>query len=155
MNIDIPGFGKLSLAHLVLGYDGTIARDGKLLSNLDKTLEEISMLLSIHVLTTDSCSRVERELAGLHCNVKILNGQNVTEQKQQYVLDLGAEGVVCFGNSANDCLMLKSARLGVAVIEGEGGAASAIHNADIIVRSIYDAMGLLLLPQRIVATLRS
>jgi soluble P-type ATPase len=52
-------------------------------------------------------------------------------------------------------LMLKAARLGIAVLEGEGCAVCAIQHADIVARSIYDAMGLLMIPQRIIATLRS
>jgi soluble P-type ATPase len=51
--------------------------------------------------------------------------------------------------------MLKAARLGIAVLEGEGSAVSAILQADIVARSIYDALGLLMVPQRIAATLRS
>lgn len=155
MNIDIPGFGMLGLKHLVLDYNGTIARDGKLLSNIGRTLEDISELLTIHVLTADTCGTAEQELAGLPCTLQIFSGDQITEQKEHYVQALGAEQVVCIGNGANDRLMLKAARLGIAVLEGEGSAVCTVQHADIIARSIYDAMGLLMIPQRIVATLRS
>jgi len=154
MNIDIPGFGTLDLKHLVLDYNGTIARDGKLLSNLGRTLEDIAEHLTIHVLTADTCGTAEQELVGLSCTLQIITGDQITEQKEQYVQALGAEQVVCIGNGANDRLMLKAARLGIVVLEGEGSAVCAIQHADIIARSIYDAMGLLMIPQRIVATLR-
>ena len=154
MNIDIAGFGSLSLKYLVLDYNGTIARDGKLLSNLDKTLEELAGKYSIHVLTADSCGTAALELAGLPCTVQIFNGDLIAEQKERYVHELGADHVVCVGNGANDRLMLKAARLGIAVLEGEGSAVSAIQHADVIARSIYDAMGMLMIPQRIIATLR-
>jgi P-type E1-E2 ATPase len=155
MNINIPGFGNLSLKHLVLDYNGTVARDGKLLSNIGRTLEDIAEKLAIHVLTADTCGTAEQELAGLPCTLQVLTGDQITEQKEQYVNALGAEQVVCIGNGANDSLMLKTARLGIAVLEGEGSAVCTFQHADIIVRSIYDAMGLLMIPQRIVATLRS
>ena len=155
MNMDIPGFGNLDLKHLVLDYNGTIARDGKLLSNIGRTLEDVAEYLTIHVLTADTCGTAEQELAGLPCLLQIFTGDQITEQKEQYVNTLDADQVVCIGNGANDRLMLEAARLGIAVLEGEGSAVSAIQHADIIVRSIYDAMGLLLIPQRIVATLRS
>lgn len=155
MDIDIPGFGSLDLKYLVLDYNGTIARDGKLLSNVDKTFEELAEYFSIYVLTADTCGTAEKELAGLPCNLKVLTGGRVAEQKEHFVRQLGADRVVSIGNGANDYLMLQHSRLGIAVLEGEGGAAGAIQNADIIVRSIYDAMGMLLIPQRIVATLRN
>lgn len=155
MNIDIPGFGSLCLNHLVLDYNGTIARDGKLLSNMDKTLAELAGHLSIHILTADTCGTAAEELSGLPCVVHILAGERTAEQKEEYIRTLGAEQVVCIGNGANDRLMLKAARLGIAVLEGEGSAVCAIQHADIVARSIYDAMGLLMIPQRIIATLRS
>ena len=154
MIIDIPGFGILNLKHLVLDYNGTIARDGRLLSNIGTTLHELAGHFSIHVLTADTCGTAEQELAGLPCAVQILVGDQIAEQKEQYVHGLGSEQVICIGNGANDRLMLKAARLGISVLEGEGSAVSAIQNADIVVRSIYDAMGLLLISKRIIATLR-
>jgi soluble P-type ATPase len=50
--------------------------------------------------------------------------------------------------------MLHAARLGIAVIEGEGAAAQAVMAAAIVVRSIADAFDLLLNPTRCKATLR-
>jgi P-type E1-E2 ATPase len=87
--------------------------------------------------------------------VQVIEAGNEAEQKQQYVRSLGADRVVAVGNGANDRLMLQTARLGIAVLEGEGSAVSAIQHADVVARSIYDAMGMLLIPQRLVATLRS
>jgi soluble P-type ATPase len=143
------------LQHLVFDYNGTIARDGNLLSNIDRTFTDLSAHFTIHVLTADTCGTAEKELSGLPCLVKVLHGDKTAEKKASYVQDLGAEGVACIGNGANDCLMFKAARLSIAVLEGEGMAIRAIRNADILVRSIYDALGLMLIPKRIVATLRT
>ena len=155
MQISIPGSGELDFAYLVLDFNGTIARDGKLLSNLDRTFEELATQYAIHVLTADSCGSVAGELASLPCLVQVIEAGNEAQQKQQYVRSLGADRVVAVGNGANDRLMLQTARLGIAVLEGEGSAVSAIQHADVVARSIYDAMGMLLIPQRLVATLRS
>jgi len=155
MMIEIPGFGTADVRHLVFDYNGTIARDGKLLSNIDKTFSELATSFTIHVLTADTCGTAMKELANQPCTVKLLQGDRTAELKEQYVVGLGADQVVAIGNGANDRLMLKAARLGIAVLEGEGSAVTAILNADIITRSIYDALGLLVIPQRLVATLRS
>jgi soluble P-type ATPase len=50
--------------------------------------------------------------------------------------------------------MLDSARLGIAVIEAEGGSSDAIAAADIVMRDIVSALELLLNPKRLIATLR-
>ena len=62
---------------------------------------------------------------------------------------------VCIGNGRNDRLMLKSAALGLAVVLAEGIAGETIPAADVISRSINDALDLLLNPLRLTATLRS
>lgn len=155
MTIDIPGVVTMQLQHLVLDYNGTIARDGKLLSNLGRTLEDLASQITIHVLTADSYGSVAKELEGLPCIVHTIPQGQEAEAKARYVQDLGADQVVSIGNGANDRLMLKAARLGIAILEGEGSAVSAILNADIVARSSYDAFGLLMIPQRIAATLRT
>lgn len=155
MLLTIPGTGTLELQHLVLDYNGTIARDGHLMSNLQKTLTDLAETVTVHVLTADTGGTVAQELEGLPCRLHIITSGNEAEQKEAYIQALGADTVVAMGNGANDRLMLKTARLGIAVLEGEGTAASAILHADLVVRSMYDALGLLMVPQRIVATLRS
>lgn len=155
MTIDIPGVGTIDLKHLVFDFNGTIARDGQLLSNLDRTFVELAEQFTLHVVTADSSGTAGEALTGLPCSLTLLDGDKTTELKEQYVRKLGADQVVAIGNGANDRLMLKASRLGIAVLEGEGSAACTILHADIIVRSIYDALGLLMIPQRIVATLRT
>jgi P-type E1-E2 ATPase len=155
MTIDIPGVGTLTLKHLAFDFNGTIARDGQLLSNIDRTFAILAEQFTIHVITADTSGTAGEALAGLPCCVKLLEGDKTTELKEQYVRELGADQVIAIGNGANDRLMLKAARLGIAVLEGEGSAASAVLQADIVCRSIYDALGMLMVPQRIVATLRS
>ena len=50
--------------------------------------------------------------------------------------------------------MLKAAALGIAVIGHEGAAFEALAAADVVTHDIFDAIGLLLNPKRLIATLR-
>jgi soluble P-type ATPase len=50
--------------------------------------------------------------------------------------------------------MLKEAAIGIAVVGPEGASAAALQQADVVTRSIIDALDLLLNPRRLVATLR-
>jgi soluble P-type ATPase len=51
--------------------------------------------------------------------------------------------------------MLRTAALGMAVIQAEGAAAAALKEADVVVTDVRDALDLLLNPLRLVAALRS
>ena len=154
LEINIPGFGTIDAAHLVCDFTGTLSVDGHLLPGVANLLDELAATLAIHVVTADTFGRVHKELAGHSYEVTVLSGQGFDVQKEQYILALDPGLVVAIGNGANDRLMLKTARLGIAVIEGEGCATDAMFNADIVVRSILEGLSLLLNPQRIIATLK-
>jgi len=154
MHIDIPGFGILKLKHLVSDYTGTLSHDGKLISGVSEMLAELSRIFTIHVLTADTFGMATSELSGITCSIQILSGSNVAEQKQSYVEALGADSVIAIGNGNNDKFMLKTARVGIAVMEGDGCAAIAIANADVVARNIHEALGMILHPKRLIANLR-
>ncbi|MBM4289565.1 MAG: hypothetical protein FJ135_15730 [Deltaproteobacteria bacterium] len=94
-------------------------------------------------------------MAHLPCRVSVLGQEFQAEAKLRYIQELGAEQTVCIGNGRNDRLMLKAAALGLAVILEEGIAKETIQAADIVAKSINDALDLLLNPLRLTATLRS
>jgi soluble P-type ATPase len=155
LTIDIPGFGTLDIRHLVSDFTGTLSVDGILLPEVKELLADVGRLLNVHVLTADTFRKAHTALKGIDCTLTVLSGADFDRQKEAYVRNLGPEQVVAIGNGNNDRLMLKAARLGIAVIEGEGCAVSSLANADIAVRNIRDALGLLLNPKRCTATLRT
>ena len=152
--LDIPGFGPVRLEHLVSDFTGTLSVDGRLLPGVNERLQKIAGFVKIHILTADTFGMARKELKDLPCEIHILTGDAHDEQKQRYVEELGADRVVAFGNGNNDRAMLKSARIGIAVTEGEGCATDAIMAADIHVTSAENGLDLLLSPKRLKATLR-
>jgi soluble P-type ATPase len=155
LEIEIPGFGLVRLKHLVSDFTGTLSVDGRLLPGVKERLNKIAKFLTIHVLTSDTFGKAKSELRGVHCETHILKeGAHHDLQKEEYVKKLGASSVVAFGNGNNDRRMLKAARLGIAVTEGEGCAVDAIRAADIHVPSAKAGLDLLLNPKRCKATLR-
>jgi hypothetical protein len=74
MELAIPGFGRLSLEHLVLDYNGTLAVDGKLLPGVKARLARLSGMLRIHVVTADTFGKARAGLRGLDCRLEILQG---------------------------------------------------------------------------------
>jgi hypothetical protein len=51
---NIPDFGWLRLAHLVLDYNGALAFDGRLISGVADFLELLAKHLRIHIITADT-----------------------------------------------------------------------------------------------------
>jgi soluble P-type ATPase len=154
IEIDIPGFGIVKLEHLVSDFTGTLSVDGMLLPKVEARLNKLSEVLKVHILTADTFGKARTALKDVKCGMQILIGENHDAQKEEYVNNLGAGSVVALGNGKNDRKMLKAAKIGIAVTEGEGCAVDAIMAADIHVRSALDGLDLLLNTKRCKATLR-
>jgi P-type E1-E2 ATPase len=153
--IDIPGFGAIAIEHLVLDFNGTLAVDGALLPGVAQRLTVLSTRLAISVLTADTRGTAAKALADVPCRLEVVPNYGQAEAKQRVVESLGAERVAAIGNGRNDRLMLKAARLGIAVIQAEGVATETLLGGCIVVPTANDALDLLLHPLRLVATLRS
>jgi len=154
LSVEIPGWRKLDLEVLLLDYNGTLALNGKMFAGLRERIARVAELLEVHVLTSDTFGTAARECEGLPVKLKVLATDDHTREKSEYVRQVGSHHVVAVGNGANDVLMLERADLGIAVIGPEGCAGAALRVADVAVATIDDALGLLLAPQRLVATLR-
>ena len=154
LSIDIPGWKKLVLEHLVLDFNGTLALDGELSPGVRERLTELSARLSIHVVTADTFGNVWEELEGIPCDLLIIPPQEQALSKANHLRNLGPDGCVAAGNGRNDALMLQEAALGIALLQEEGISPGTLAVADIVCRSIQDALDLLLHPLRLAATLR-
>jgi P-type E1-E2 ATPase len=155
LEISIPGWHTLNLKYLVLDYNGTIAHNGEIIAGVKQCLNELAEKLEVHVVTADTFGNAHACLAKVPCNLHLLNELNQDRQKMEYVKRLGSDFTVSIGNGRNDCLMLKEARLGIAVILGEGAFSKALFDADVICTNIITALKLLLFPTRLQATLRN
>lgn len=154
ISLEIPGIGEMKLHSLVLDYNGTIAFDGKIEEGVLEQLNLLAKKLKVYVITADTFGQAITECKGLMGDVVILQNPLGAQEKEDFVTSLGAEQVVALGNGVNDCLMLQKVALGIAVIGGEGASVKAIQAADIVVKDIQQALGLLLHTKRLKATLR-
>ncbi len=154
ISIDIPNKAAYNYEHLVLDYNGTLAIDGTPIEGVSALLAKLAQRLTIHVITADTFGTVSRYFANTSIHLKIIGGKEQAKQKAEFVKSLNQKTVIAIGNGANDGQMLKTASLGIAIIQTEGAALQAITNADIVCTSIVDALDLILKPLRISATLR-
>ena len=69
LNIQIPGRELLSLSHLVLDYNGTIAEDGNIIEGIRPRLAELAKDLAIYVITADTHGTAAKKCEGLPLQV--------------------------------------------------------------------------------------
>ena len=151
ISIEIPQRGLYKLHHAVFDINGTLAVDGVALVGVADYLQTLGRHLSIHLLTAGTHGNLNELEKELGHPLKIIR---TGEDKVNYVKMLGSDSVVAIGNGANDAGMLQLAAIGIAVLTDEGVAISTLRAADVLVTSPVHAIELLLLPKRLVATLR-
>lgn len=154
IDIIVPGYRGLRLEHLVMDYNGTLAKDGLLLEGVRPRLESLAEHLHLHVITADTFGLARSQLTGLPCELVILPVEQQAQAKLAYVDSLGRDQVVAIGNGRNDRLMIASAVLGITVVQEEGASTETLLAADVVMSDILSALDLLLFPKRLIATLR-
>ena len=154
LNVKIPGREEMTLSHLILDYNGTIAEDGYIIDGIAERLEALMEHLQIYVITADTHGTAAQRCAGLPLEVKTFPTTEVGEIKAAEARALTG-GVVCIGNGFNDIQMSDASDLSICVIGKEGCCGKLISHCDVIVTSIHDALDLLLKTDRLRATLRT
>ncbi len=155
IELQIPGRGIIELEYAVFDVNGTLAVDGQLITGVEPLIAQLRGKLEVRLITADTHGKqaeIDRQLK--FTADRLQPGGHEREQKADYVHALGAHKVVAIGNGGNDVDMLKAAALGIAVIGHEGAASEALSAADVATHNIFDAIGLLLYPKRLIATLR-
>jgi len=151
LSVDIPGRASLELEHLVLDVNGTLTDRGVVTEGVPERLARVREKLWVHLLSADTFGTLDEIAASLDAEpTRIGTG----EDKLRVVAELGPDRCVAVGNGANDAAMLERAALGIAVIGPEGAAGDAVRAADVVCRSILDALDLLLDETALQATLR-
>lgn len=154
LTIQIPGREEMTLNHLILDYNGTIAQDGDVIDSIRTRLETLSKDLSICVITADTHGTAARKCAGLPLQVLTFPTTEVGRIKAEEARKLTG-GVACIGNGYNDIPMSDVCALSICVIGREGCCGALLGHVDVVVTSIEDALDLLLKPGRLRATLRT
>ena len=154
MIIEIPGYKKLELKYLLLDYNGTIAVDGKIPLEVKERIHILSKELEILVLTADTHGTAKQMCEELPLKIMTFPSDAAMYEKLRIIKELGPEQSVAIGNGRNDILMCQEAELSISIVGKEGACSKLISETDICVTSIMDALDLLILQKRLIATLR-
>ncbi|OEG63000.1 MAG: haloacid dehalogenase [Halanaerobium sp. MDAL1] len=154
LDINIPGCKSLKVEKIVFDLNGTLACDGELIAGVKEGINRLAEEFELYVLTADTLGNAENLLKDLNVELVIIEGNDGSKFKADFVEKLGRKRVIAVGNGNNDAQMLKNAELGIAVIGPEGTARGALMGAELISREINDVFDLISNPERIRATLR-
>ena len=154
ISINIPGWATMEIENVILDLNGTLATDGKIPPEVKKKINSLAGQVKVFVLTADTQGTATEESRELRTELIKIEGKDSKEGKFSFLKTLELEKTVVIGNGSNDQLILKEAGLGIAVLGDEGISVTAMKNADILVKTISDALDLLMKPKRIIATLR-
>ena len=154
LTIKIPGREEMTLSHLILDYNGTIAEDGLIIESIRPRLAQLCEKLSIYVITADTHGTAAQRCEGLPLQVLTFPTTQVGQIKADEARKLSG-GVVTIGNGFNDIQMSDAADLSICVMGAEGCCSALIAHTDVTVTSIEAALDLLLIPGRLRATLRT
>ena len=154
MHIEIPGYKSLDLKYLLLDYNGTIALDGHLSAAVRKLICALSEEMEIFVLTADTHGTAAAECNDLPLTLKTFPTDSAMDSKLEILKELGSDNCCAVGNGRNDILMCTDAALSICIMGEEGCCSKLIEHTHITVKSIDNALELLLKPKRLIATLR-
>ena len=155
ITLEIPSYGSLSLEHLVLDLNGTIAAGGELIDGVAAGIRALEGRIRPVVITADTRGTARAITDRIGVELHVISGEWEAGEKLELVQELGPDRVAVVGNGANDALMMSSAAVGVCVIGPEGASRATLEAADVVVTSIRDALALFAEPERLLATLRT
>lgn len=150
MKLEIPGYESMTIHHILFDYNGTLANDGRLL-DIQPLLHELSKVFKVYVLTGDTYGNVHE--AFKMTNIELVQTKTGRD-KGDFIESLNPKTCIAIGNGTIDKEMLRKAALGIAVIGHEGCSTQAILNSDIVVKSIEEAISLIVNPIKLIATLK-
>ena len=152
--MDIPGWGNIEIETIVLDMNGTVATDGKIPAEVKAKINSLAQKVKIYVLTVDTQGTASEEVKGLAVELVKVGEEGSINGKFEFLKTINPEKTVVIGNGNNDQFILKEAGLGIVVLGEEGMAVSAMKHADLVAKSISDALDLFIKPKRLMATLR-
>jgi soluble P-type ATPase len=150
LQIEMPDGGDLVLETLVLDINGVLTLDGELIPGVESRLARLGEDLAVRLVSRDTLGRGEAIARQLGVGFDRVTGTD----KMSVIGLLAPERAVMVGNGNSDVAALEACAAGIVVVGPEGCSAGALAAADVVVTDVSDALDLLLIPSRLVSTLR-
>jgi soluble P-type ATPase len=147
------GQEPLEIDFILLDFEGTLASDRRVHPKAKDRINLLSKRTKIYILTKEEKILMEEVLKKVKAETIYLMEGEASQQKLDFLRQLGASRTVAIGNGVDDVPMIEEAGLGISVMGKEGTFPEAMKKADVVFMNILDALDFLLKPLRQKATL--
>lgn len=152
IKFSVPGKGDYNLRNIVIDLNGTLALRGEPVPDVDRDIAGLlEQGMRIFLLTGDTrgnAKEIAEKLA-----IEAVETPTASAKKQ-FVEELGVEHTVAIGNGNIDVEMFQVAKLSLGVLQLEGGTFEAMKQTDAFFLDVRHALGSLLDPKILIATMR-
>ena len=153
ITIQRPDQDNFEIDFILIDFEGTLALDRRVHPKAKDKINLLSKRTKIYILTKEEKECVEEALKKVKSELIYLSEENSSQQKLDWLHQLGATRTVAIGNGIDDISMIEEAGLGICVLSKEGTSSEAMKKADVVFMNILDALDFLLKPFRQKATL--
>ncbi|MFH2144318.1 MAG: hypothetical protein ABIJ97_17960 [Bacteroidota bacterium] len=148
----VPEVGEIEIKTLVFDLNGTISNHGKVIDGVVERMNKLKKSgFRLIMITSDQRGLGENTAESL--GIEYFHAATSAD-KEKIILALDPMTIAAFGNARVDIGMFHHARVSIACIEGEGIHTEIFKFADILVKSINDALDLFLDHDSFISTMK-
>jgi soluble P-type ATPase len=149
MKFEIPNKESFVINTIILDLNGTIAVKGKIIKGVKKRIKKLRNL-NYQLILISGDHRENAKNIAKRLGIDYI----VTQNKEKEMQKVYKEHCASIGNARIDIGTFKHVKLSILVIEGEGIHVKTIPFADIITKSINDALDLFIDKDSLIATMK-
>jgi len=153
ISIERPGQGNLEVDFILIDFEGTLASDRRVHPKAKDKINLLSKRTKIYILAKEEKECVEEALKKVKAEIIYLMEGKSSQQKLDWLHQLGATRTVAIGNGIDDIPMIEEAGFSICIMSKEGTSSEAMKKSDAVFINIFDALDFLLKPIRQKATL--
>lgn len=152
--LKIPKFKTIKVKNIVFDYNGTIATSGFVSSEVFDQIIALTKTFNVFIVTADTFGTVRKRFDATPVEVYIIDRDNGTDDKAQFVETIGAEHTIALGNGNNDDQMLNVSAIGISVLGDEGVSVKTLNSSDLLIKDLLDFFDMVEQPKKLIASLR-
>jgi soluble P-type ATPase len=151
--IQRPGRDFIEIEYIIIDFEGTLAKDRRVNPKAKDKINLLSKRTKIYIFTHSEKEIVLKTLKNTKAEILFIAEGKASEEKINFLREIGPEHTVVIGNGQNDVQMIREAALSICVIGREGAFTEALTHSNLVMTDIIDALDFLLKPLRQKATL--
>lgn len=152
--LNIPNYKTISVKNIVFDYNGTIATSGKVAEDVFARIIQLTQQFNVYIVTADTFGTVQERFKQTPVEVYIIDRDNGTNDKANFIRTIGPDQTIALGNGNNDRKMLEISALGIGVLGEEGMSFKTLKASDLFIQELMNFFEMIEQPKKLIASLR-